>query len=316
MTGSRFARGRVQGGRAPGRTRAEDEEPAVPRGGLGHVEGLGDAGFEGRRAGRPGVPRRYSIPGRVVDAVRSHPARRPGAVPGTARLGPPGQTDLPQVRTEWMRNLRPNITFRLSRRSIQRIILARFESGNFRLAEINPPTAIRLLAKAFGRGGREAILVGLAAVALFLAIAISSYHRGDPSWSVRNGSEHVVNRGGVVGAWISDLLLQLLGHVAWILPILLMATGIVLFVYREHPSTRLVRTTRGIGFAMVLMAACGVATLHYGDAGTLPEGVGAGGILGAVVGHAFFAAFNFLGATVVMLGMLLVGWALLTRVSG
>ena len=66
---------------------------------------------------------------------------------------------------------------------------------------------------------------------------------------------------------------------------------------------------------MVLMAACGVATLHYGDAGTLPEGVGAGGILGAVVGHAFFAAFNFLGATVVMLGMLLVGWALLTRVS-
>ncbi len=214
-----------------------------------------------------------------------------------------------------MRNLRPNITFRLSRESIQRIILARFESGNFRLAQIIPPTAIRLLAKAFGRGGREAILVGLAAAALFLAIAISSYHRGDPSWSVRNGSEHVVNRGGVVGAWISDLLLQLLGHVAWILPILLMAAGIVLFVYRKHPSTRLVRTTRGIGFAMVLMAACGVATLHYGDAGTLPEGVGAGGILGAVVGHAFFAAFNFLGATVVMLGMLLVGWALLTQVS-
>ena len=53
-----------------------------------------------------------------------------------------------------MRNLRPNITFRLSRGSIQRIILARFESGNFRLAQIIPPTAIRLLAKAFGRGGR------------------------------------------------------------------------------------------------------------------------------------------------------------------
>ena len=172
-----------------------------------------------------------------------------------------------------------------------------------------------MLTKAFGRGGREATLAGLAAAALFLALAISSYHRGDPSWSVRNGSEHIVNRGGLVGAWLSDLLLQLFGHVAWFLPILLVVIGIVLLVGRERPSTRLVWATRGIGFAMVLMAACGVATLHYGDAGTLPEGVEAGGILGAVVGRGFLVAFNFLGATVVMLGLLFAGWALFTRVS-
>ena len=162
-----------------------------------------------------------------------------------------------------------------------------------------------MLAKAFGRGGREATLVGLAAAAVFLALAISSYHRGDPSWSVRNGSEHVVNRGGLVGAWVSDFLLQLFGHVAWILPFLLVAVGIVVFLDRERPTNRLVWMTRGIGFAMVLMAACGVATLHYGNAGTLPDGIGAGGILGAIVGNAFLFAFNFLGATVVMLGLLL-----------
>ena len=183
------------------------------------------------------------------------------------------------------------------------------------LAQINPPRALQLLAKAFGRGGREATLVGLAAAALFLALAMSSYHRGDPSWSVRNGSEHIVNRGGLVGAWLSDLLLQLFGHVAWFLPVLLVVIGIALFVDRERPSILLVWATRGIGFAMVLMAACGVATLHYGIAGTLPEGVGAGGILGAVVGRGFLVAFNFLGATVVMLGLLFAGWALFTRVS-
>ena len=193
--------------------------------------------------------------------------------------------------------------------------MQRSESGNHRLAQFTPPKTLRLLTRAFGRGGREATLVGLAAAAIFLALAISSYHRGDPSWSVRNGSEHVVNRGGLVGAWISDLVLQLFGHVAWFLPFLIAAVGVVLFLDRERSSTRLVRMTRGIGFAMVLMAACGIATLHYGDAGTLPEGVGAGGILGAVVGHAFLAAFNFLGATVVMLGVLFAGWALFTRVS-
>lgn len=208
-----------------------------------------------------------------------------------------------------------NVTIRLSRAPIQGIIPARFEPGDLRLAESNPPRALRLLARAFGRGGREAALAGLAAAALFLAIAISSYHRGDPSWSVRNGSEHVVNQGGVVGAWISDLLLQLFGHVAWILPIMLVVAGVVLFVDRERPSPRLAWGARGVGFAMVLMSACGVATLHYGDAGALPQGIRAGGILGDVIGHALFAAFDFLGATVVMLGVLLAGWALFTRVS-
>ena len=172
-----------------------------------------------------------------------------------------------------------------------------------------------MLAKAFGRGGREATLAGLAAVAIFLALAISSYHPGDPGWSVQNGSEHVANRGGVVGAWLSDVLLQLFGHVAWLFPILLGAVGVVLFLDREGLSTPLVWLTRSVGFAMMLMAACGVATLHYGHAGTLPEGVGAGGILGAVVSEALQFAFSFPGATVVMIGLLFAGWALFARIS-
>jgi len=172
-----------------------------------------------------------------------------------------------------------------------------------------------LLAKALGRGGREATLAGIAAAAIFLALAISSYHRGDPSWSVRNGSESVMNRGGVVGAWISDFLLQLFGHMAWLLPLLLVALGISLFLDREKTTNRLVWLTRSVGLAMLLMAACGVATLHYGDAGTLPAGVGAGGILGSVIGQTLLVGFNFLGATVIMLGLLFAGWTLFTRVS-
>ena len=183
------------------------------------------------------------------------------------------------------------------------------------MVQIIPPTLFRSLAKALGRGGREATLAGLAAAAIFLALAISSFHRGDPSWSVRNGSEHVVNRGGIVGAWISDLLLQLFGHVAWFLPFLLVVVGIALFFDREQSGTGLVRVTRGIGFAMLLMAACGVATLHYGEAGSLPDGIDAGGILGALIGQTLFVAFNFVGATVIMLGMLFVGWTLFTRIS-
>ena len=195
------------------------------------------------------------------------------------------------------------------------IIQPESEPGDPRLAQIFPSKQLRLLAKALGRGGREATLAGLAAAAVFLALAISSYHRGDPSWSVRNGSEHVVNRGGVVGAWVSDVLLQLFGHVAWLLPLLLVALGASLFFDREPVATRLVWLTRSLGLLMFLMAACGVATLHYGGAGTLPAGVGAGGILGSVIGQTLLVGFNFLGATVLMLGLMFAGWTLFTRVS-
>ena len=183
------------------------------------------------------------------------------------------------------------------------------------LAQLISARHAEVLSRAFGRGGREASLVAFAAVAVYLAITLSSYHRGDPSWSVRNGSEHVVNQGGVVGAWLSDLLLQLFGHVAWLFPVLVAMAGAALFFNREGAALRPLWTARAVGLATVLAAACGVAALHYGAAGALPPGVGAGGILGDVMKRLLLVAFNFQGATLILLALLLAGWALLTRVS-
>ena len=182
------------------------------------------------------------------------------------------------------------------------------------MAQKPPPRRVWTLAKAFSRGGREATLVLFGAAAVFLAIAIWSYHRGDPGWSVRNGAEHVVNGGGVAGAWISDVLLQLFGHVAWFFPGLIGAAGVILFLGRERIPSRFGGLARGLGFMMVLLAACGVADLHHGAAGTLPEGIGAGGIFGDVVSRVLLVSFNFQGATVIMLALLLAGWALFTGV--
>ena len=206
--------------------------------------------------------------------------------------------------------------FRVDRSgSIGEIIPSNPKVRGIRLAQVIPSPPGRLLAGAFGRGGREAVLLAFAAAAVFLTIAIWTYHRGDSSWSVRNGSDHVANRGGVVGAWLSDVLLQLFGHVAWFFPVLIGAFGLVLFLRRERVSNRLEWLARGGGLAMVLAASCGIATLHYGAAGTLPVGVGAGGVLGDLVSRALLVAFSFPGATVVMLGLLLAGWSLLTGVS-
>ena len=88
---------RVQGRRATGRPRAEDEEPAVPGGGMRHVARLDWIGVRGPGRRRRGAQRGHFIPGNV---------RRSLAGPGR------------------------HLPLRLSRVPIQGIISAQSQSGN------------------------------------------------------------------------------------------------------------------------------------------------------------------------------------------
>ncbi len=184
------------------------------------------------------------------------------------------------------------------------------------MAETIPSRRARIFSRALGRGGREALLAALAGAGVFLAIAIWSHHPGDPGWSFRSGADHFANRGGAVGAWVSDVLLHLFGRVAWLFPVLLAGGGLAAYLHHrpEEPAgTRLAWLSRAGGLALVLAAACGLASLHHGAGGALP--VDAGGILGVVVSGALLPPFEFLGSTVVLLAALLAGWPLLTRTS-
>ena len=121
------------------------------------------------------------------------------------------------------------------------------------------------------------------------------------------------NHGGFVGAWISDVLLHYFGYLAWAFPFLAAGAGVAMLLDRDPGATRLGWVSRGAGLVLVLAAACGLATLHHGDTGSLP--VDAGGIVGSYVSRMMALGFNFMGATVVMLAALFTGWALLTRMS-
>ena len=70
-----------------------------------------------------------------------------------------------------------------------------------------------------GRGSREGALIVLSAVALYLAISMASYAPSDPGWSHSGDVERVVNKGGVVGAWLADVLLYLFGYLAYLFPL-------------------------------------------------------------------------------------------------
>src|SRR5215472_7337857 len=126
---------------------------------------------------------------------------------------------------------------------------------------------------------RESWWLLAVAVVGFLTLILATYHRSDPGWSYSGTSPIVQNKGGVVGAWLADLLLYLFGLSAWWWAF----AGIVLVVLgyrrvirpgpesaeRHHPWLAVP------GFAMVLVASAALEALRlYRLPVTLPQAPG------------------------------------------
>ncbi|HEY3554274.1 MAG TPA: DNA translocase FtsK 4TM domain-containing protein, partial [Casimicrobiaceae bacterium] len=62
---------------------------------------------------------------------------------------------------------------------------------------------------------RESWWLLVAASFLYLALTLVTYTKTDAAWSTTGVGGAISNRGGVVGAWLSDLLLYLFGLSAW-----------------------------------------------------------------------------------------------------
>src|SRR5258708_9534665 len=69
---------------------------------------------------------------------------------------------------------------------------------------------------------REAKWLILVALAAYLLLIFATYRRTDPAWSHSATGAATGNAGGVVGAWLSDVLLYLFGVSAywWVAPCL------------------------------------------------------------------------------------------------
>jgi len=161
---------------------------------------------------------------------------------------------------------------------------------------------------------REGLLIIAAAVAIYLLLSLASFAPGDPGWSHSGPVSRVVNSGGIVGAWLADVLLYLFGYLAYLFPVMLASAGWMLFRGR----LRLVRDDlwgwgiRGFGFILTLAAGCGLATLHFRP-GPLP--LDAGGVLGNLVGGGLADLLSPLGSTLLLLALFLAGLTLFTGIS-
>ena len=166
------------------------------------------------------------------------------------------------------------------------------------------------------RGLREALLLVIGAVALYLLLALASYQPMDPGWTHSGPVTTIGNVGGVVGAWLADVLLSLFGYLAYLFPVMVAYSAWLTF-HGDRPvedikSPKFV--LRWVGFVLTVGAGCGLATLHFAmTTGALPTNPG--GILGDLVGKGLVQAFSFLGATLFLLALFLAGVTLFTGLS-
>jgi S-DNA-T family DNA segregation ATPase FtsK/SpoIIIE len=163
---------------------------------------------------------------------------------------------------------------------------------------------------------RESKWFALLALALYLMLVLVTFDKSDPGWFHSTGTETARNAGGRAGAWLSELLLYVFGVSAYWLVALL--GYIVIAGYRRLDGSRLMDSRPLIvalaGFAVLMVASCGMEALRfYTLKATLP--LGPGGMLGAVVGSSFAAAFGFTGATLILLTLFAIGASLFTGVS-
>lgn len=175
----------------------------------------------------------------------------------------------------------------------------------------SPPLTPRIL-----RLLREASLYVLGAIAIYLLISLWTYTTSDTSWSHRGSNTIVFNTGGQAGAWLSDVLFNLFGYVAYLLPIMIGVTGWRIYLHRKDPAPaglkhRLLMTG---SFLAAVIGACGLAGLHFAQGKTgMP--FASGGWLGNAVGLGLASTFSFTGATLFLLALFLSGVTIFTGLS-
>ena len=145
----------------------------------------------------------------------------------------------------------------------------------------------------------EAVLLGCAGLALFLLVALVSFHPDDPGWSSSGVGGDTRNLAGAAGAWLANALLSGVGYVAFLSPWAVMWLGLRAFQGFSAP-LHLPIGVRATAWFIAALSLAGLAALYGGDASRwLPQG--GGGIAGSLFGSGLKSVLNPVGATLVLL---------------
>ena len=152
---------------------------------------------------------------------------------------------------------------------------------------------------------REIGLIGIAAAALYVFLAVASYSPDDPSFGFSGENGQVRNWVGRSGAYVSDLVLTLFGLVAYGIPLALALAGLRLLKPADAGPAWVALAVRGLGWVGITLCACVLIQLHALPDPTMPAG--SGGMLGLWFAQAGMPYLGPTGLTLVCVAGMLAG---------
>ncbi|MBI3061460.1 MAG: DNA translocase FtsK 4TM domain-containing protein, partial [Deltaproteobacteria bacterium] len=146
---------------------------------------------------------------------------------------------------------------------------------------------------------REILGVVVLVFALLVSLSLFSYNPADRSWNTPSGSLQTRNWGGIVGAYLADLLLQGFGGAAYLLCLFLFVVAYNLF----RDSLAGIPWTKASGYAFFLWSAAVLMSLVR----EAEVGAKAGGLLGDFSKDLLISLFGRVGAYLIVLAAFLLG---------
>ena len=163
---------------------------------------------------------------------------------------------------------------------------------------------------------KEAALIALGALCIYLWMALLSYSSTDPGVNVSTGSDQVQNSAGRIGAWISSCSLEALGYAAYLLPVLLAIKALDVFLSRHQPLrwSGWLFSWRMVGLSCLLTSTAALAAIQFQALEANPQ-ISAGGIVGQSLGKWAETALNVQGGTLLFVACFLFGLTVFTDLS-
>ena len=148
----------------------------------------------------------------------------------------------------------------------------------------------------FQRRAAEIAGVSCLAFAIFLLLALFSYHPLDPSFTHYDPDALLHNLTGSVGSYTADTLIKLTGVGIFWLPVMLLVAALG---YLREPQFRIGSTTIG-GLIGLIFATSGLFALLIGNIEIYGISLHAGGLLGTVTATLFNAYLRLAGSLIVL----------------
>lgn len=157
---------------------------------------------------------------------------------------------------------------------------------------------------------RDFLGIAVLAFSLFTIVSLATYSATDPSMNTSLSSQELItNSGGLVGAYISDGLVQLFGSGAFFFPVITLIIGWACVRGKEFNHWPL-RLVSGI---FLLTGLCALCAIQMNTDPIFKNYAQVGGLTGAVLGNFLVTWLSNVGATIFLITMILVSLLAMTE---